>query len=199
MFRASCLTAVLLLLSWNNLASAFDPYDPAVKKLMPKDQLEIFEKIEDLCKQDHEQFFRIKDRKKRDEEAERLGGQARQLYELIGQKVKTEGLKGWVATAYVILPDVAIACDGWQTIRLNLKLRDRNEKGKIEDAMNAIRPNDIIRFSTKPDPTYVMPKALGKTIYGYDQHIRIETITSVEKIGTKTLPAKKTPAEKKKN
>jgi hypothetical protein len=191
MNRAHAVLASIVVLACGTVASGFDPYPPELKKLMPRDQLEIFEKMEALCKEHHDQFFRIKDSKKRAEENEKLAAEARRLHEIIVNKLKTEGLNGWVAIAFVVLPDNAIACDGWQPIRLSLQLRERKVKGKIEDALNAIKVNDIVRFSTKADSSYVMPKQIGRSFGAFDQLIKIDSITSVEKVGTKAPPAKK--------
>jgi hypothetical protein len=171
-------------------AHAFDPYDPAVKKLMPKDQLEIFEKAESLGEQFWNMASKIKDAKKREEENERLAGEGRQLQETIVKKLQTTGLKDWVGTGSIIMPGFRVVFDSWQPIRVNLEMRDK-PKGEIEKAVSAIKVNDIVRFSTKPDPKYAMPKQVHKTFGGFDQLIKIDSITAMEKIGTKPPPGKK--------
>jgi|GEM_PF-5722725 len=196
MNRTIALVASTVLLIPATAARGFDPYDPAVKKLMPADQLEIFEKMEALCKQEHDQFFAIKDTKKREEERQKLADASRRLHEQILNKLKTEGLKGWVGTAFFTTPDTAVMFDGWQAIRISLQMRDRKVKGPIEDALNAIKPADIIRFSTKADSGYTLP-ADRKSVGGIDQLIKIDTITSVEKIGTWTRPVKSPDPKKK--
>jgi hypothetical protein len=198
MNRAIVVVVSIITLTCGGGAFGFDPFDPSAKKFMPKDQLEIFEKMEQFCKQESEDFFRIKDAKKRGEENERLGTEARKLHETIVNKLQTEGLKDWIVIAYFVIPDSVILCDGWQPIHLSLQLREKKVKGKIEDALNAIKTNDIVRFSTKADPKYVLPKQRGKTFGPFDQLIKIDSITSVEVVGTKPTPGKKTDEPKKK-
>jgi hypothetical protein len=169
----------------------YEKYDPVIKKFMPKDQLEIFEKSEALAEQHHSLLFRIKDAKKRDEENERIAAQARELQELIVKKLKTEGLKGWVGACSIIMPKNALVLDSWQPVRISLKMRDKGPVGKVEEAMTEIKLNDIVRYSVKPDASYVVERPLGKGWGGFDQLIKVSTITSVEKVGTKPTPGKK--------
>jgi hypothetical protein len=197
MNRTIVIVVAFIALTCGGGAFGFDPFDPSAKKFMPKDQLEIFEKMEQLCKQDGEDFFRLKDAKQRGEAELRHASEARKLHETIVSKLQTEGLKGWVVIAYFTIPETVITTDGWQPIHINLQLREKKVKGKIEDALNAIKPNDIVRFSTKPDPKYVMPK--GERGFGaFEQVIKIDSITSVEVVGTKPVPGKKKDEPKKK-
>jgi hypothetical protein len=192
MNRSIALVASAILLSCGPAARGqWEKYPPAMKKLMPKDQLEIFEKAEAIAELHHSLLFRIKDAKKRDEENEKLGAQSRELQETIVKKLKTEGLKGWIGTCDIYMPKNAVVLDSWQPIRISLKMRDKGPVGKVEEALSDLKVFDIVRYSTKADATYTLPKALGKGWAGFDQLIKVDTIVSVEKVGTKPKPGAK--------
>jgi hypothetical protein len=190
MIRALAAIAFAVVLAPTAFAQGLDKYDPAVKKLMPKDQLELVEKIEVINEQSATLLFRNKDAKKRGEENERLGAEAHAIHETITQKLKTEGLKDWVGTASTLLPGFRVILDSWQPIRINLEMKEK-KASDIGKALAAIKINDIIRFSTKPDDSYTMPKQIGKTYAGFDQLVKIGSITAVEKIGVKPGPGAK--------
>ena len=81
MTRMIALFAVAMLLI-GGAARGQDKFDPAVKKLMPKDQLELAEKMEALTEKHATLLFRIKDAGKRREVlANRRVGQAQLLGE----------------------------------------------------------------------------------------------------------------------
>jgi hypothetical protein len=88
------------------------------------------------------------------------------------------------------MPGFRVVFDSWQPIRINLEAK-KDPKGDIEKAVSAIKVNDIVRFSTKPDLKYAMPKQVYKQFGGFDQLIKIDSLTAVEKIGTKPPPGKK--------
>jgi hypothetical protein len=177
-------------------------YDPAVKKLMPKDQLEILEKFEALAEQHRTLLFRIKDEKKRGEENLRLGAEVRKLQEVLTTKLQTEGLKGWVGVCNTIMPDNAVLLDTWQPLITNMKLSDKRKPiGAAEAALREIKINDIVRFSTTADPTYVTPPPLGNTFGAAYLTIKISSLASAEKAGTwqrPVPPAKAPPARRNK-
>ncbi|HEX3150641.1 MAG TPA: hypothetical protein VHR66_21365 [Gemmataceae bacterium] len=197
MKRSIALLTTFVVLTCGPVACAFNPYDPGAKKLMPKDQLAIFEKMEALADQDWSLSSRIKEAKQRQEEKERIGTQARELHELMITKLKTEGLKDWIGTCDILMPDNAVVFDSWQAIRTSLQT-SKKATGKVPDALNAVKLKEIIRFSTKPDASYAMPKDRTKNLYGIDLIIKLDTITAVEKVGTRPDPVPKTPAPKKK-
>ena len=66
------------------------------------------------------------------------------------------------------------------------------------EALKAIKPKDTIRYSTKADSSYTLPKEFSKNLYGIDLLIKIAAITTVEKVGARPDPMPKTPAPKKK-
>ena len=197
MSRSIALLATAVVLSCGPVACGFNNYDPGAKKLMPKDQLEIFEKMESLAAQDWSLQSRIKDAKQRQEEKERIGAACRELHELMIKKLKTEGLKDWIGTCDILMPDNAIVFDSWQAIRTSLQT-SKKATGKVPDALNAVKQKEIIRFSTKPDSSYAMPRDRTKNLYGIDLIIKLDSITAIEKVGTRPDPVPKTPAPKKK-
>ncbi len=196
------LAATLVLLACGAAAHGqWDKYDPAVKKLMPKDQREIVERMEIVAEKHKTLLFRIKNAKKRGEENEKLAAEARAIQEEVVKKLQTEGLTGWVGVCNIIMPDNAVILDTFQPFILNMRLTPKGKPvGAVEQALRSIKPNDIVRFSTKADPTYAMPRAVGKGFGSVIQEIKIESVTAVEKAGTRstTPPAKPSPARKKK-
>jgi hypothetical protein len=178
----------------------YEKFDPAAKKLMPKDQLEIVERLEALAEKHRTLLFRIKDAKKRGEENERLAAETRVIQEALTKKLQTEGLTGWVGVCHIVMPNNAVILDSWQPLHLDMRLSDKGKSaGPAEDALRSIKPNDIVRFSTKADPTYTVPRALGKGWGAVGQPIKVTSLTSVEKVGTRQLaPAAKAPSSGRK-
>src|SRR4051812_46271315 len=185
MIRSLVAVVSTVLLTGGAARAQYEKYDAGMKKFMPKDQLEIFEKAEAIADLHHSLLFRIKDAKKRSEEEVRLAREGRELQELIVKKLKTEGLKGWIGTTSILMPKNAVVLDSWQPIRISLKQRDKGPVGKVEVALSEIKLNDIVRYSVKADPGYVVERPLDKGWAGFDQLIKVDTITSVEKVGTK--------------
>src|SRR5262245_18089994 len=96
MSRTIVVCVSVALLTGGAVARGQHPFDPALKKLMPKDQLEFTEKVEELDALAWKLPFRVRDDTKRAEENEKLGTEVTRLQEALVQKLKTEGLKGWV-------------------------------------------------------------------------------------------------------
>jgi hypothetical protein len=198
MTRTAVLLAIFILIAAEASAPGQDKFDPAVKKLMPADQLEIAEKMEDLTKRHSTLLFRIKDAGKHKIENEQLGADVRKIQEDLGKKVTSDGLKGWVGKVGIIMPGNVLVLDSWQPIQLCLHLPSKAKAhGPVEEALVAMKINDGVRFSTKPDPTYSTPAPTGKTFHGFNQQINLETITSVEKVPLDPPPAKTIGGKKK--
>jgi hypothetical protein len=192
--------AAAVLLTCGAAARGEDKFDPAVKKLMPKDQLDIVERMEALAEKHGTLLFRVKDAKKRREENERLATEARGIQDEIANKLKTEGLKGWVGKCSTVMPGTAVILDSWQPIHVMFAYPPSGKPtGAAVGAVAAIKVNDVIRFSTKPDPDYAVGRPVGKTYHGFDQPIKIDTVTSVETVaaGSAAPPAKPRPGRKK--
>jgi hypothetical protein len=196
------LAALILLAGGAAARGQWDKYDPAVKKLMPKDQREIVERMEVIAEQHKTLLFRIKDAKKRGEENEKLAAQAREVQEAVVKKLQTEGLTGWVGVCNIIMPDNAVILDTLQPFITNIRLSEKGKPvGEAERALRSIKINDVVRFSTKADPTYAMPPAVGKGFGSVIQEIKIGSLTAAEKVATRspsTPPAKAPPARRKK-
>lgn len=194
------LAASILLTCGAAARGQWNKYDPAAKKLMPKDQLEIVERMEDLAEKHKTLLSRIKDAKKRGEENERIGAEQRRIQEEIAKKQQTEGLTGWVGVCHIVMPNNAVVLDSVQPLYMNMKLSDKGKPiGAAEQALRAIKPNDIVRFSTKPDPSYRLPAPLGKTFGAVGQPVPFTSLASVEKVGVRSTkpPAKAPPARRK--
>jgi hypothetical protein len=167
-----------------------EKFDAALKKLMPKDQLEISEKMEDLTQRHSTLLFRIRDAGKRKIENEQLGTEMRQIQDDLGKKVKSDGLKSWIGRVGIIMPGNVLVLDSWQPIQLCLHLPSKAKAhGPVEEALVAMKINEGVRFTTKPDPTYFRAVSTSKTFHGFDQQINLETITSVEKVPLDPPPA----------
>jgi hypothetical protein len=189
--------SAVLVLTCSDSSRGQENFDPALKKLMPKDQLEFVEKMEALNTRFWSEIPRIKDATKRGEFNEQLGSEAREIQAAIVKKLQTEGVKDWVGTCCAILPNFRVNLESSQPIRLSMPLH-KKPSGEIEKAVSSIKINDIVRFSTKADPSYVLPRMLGKTYAGFDQLIKTDSMTSVATIGTRPSPsAAKPPVDPK--
>jgi hypothetical protein len=201
MKRTIVVLATAIILTHSGAIYGQNAFDPALKKLMPKDQLEFVEKVESLNEQNSKLLFRIRDAKQRAEENERLGTEVTRLQEALVKKLKTEGLKGWVGQCGVILPDTFVVFDRFQPFHLELQMPEKKKaKGSIEEAIISIKIDDVVRFSTKPDPSHAMPAREFKNHHQITQEIKLASITSIEKVPyTPTPPAAKPqPANRKK-
>jgi hypothetical protein len=199
MTRTAAIVVIVLLVVARPSAHGQDKFDPAIKKLMPKDQLEFAEKMEDLTERHSTLLSRVKDAGKRKIENEQLGTEVRQIQEDLGNKVKSDGLKGWIGRVGIIMPGNVLVLDSWQPIQLCPQLPSKAKaRGPVEEALVAMKINDGVRFSTKPDDTYKMPRVVGTTFHGFNQQIKLETITSVEKVTLDPPPTPGKPAGGKK-
>jgi hypothetical protein len=201
MKRTIVLFAFTLLLTCGAAARGQYKFDPAVKKLMPKDQLEIVERLEVLAERHSTLLFRIKDAKKRGEENERLAAEMRVIQEELTKKLQSEGLTEWVGVCHTVISNNFVILDAWQPLHIDMQLSRKGKSvGAAEDALRAIKPNDIVRYSTKADPTAKLPRALGKTWGAVGQPIKVTSLTSVEKVGTwqRPAPARAPSADRKK-
>ena len=181
MNRRGVVFALVMVLSCVGVAGAHDPFDPALKKLMPKDQLEFTEKVEALSEQHEKLLFRFRDSGQRQEENVRLGSEVTKLQEALVNKLKTEGLKGWVGKCGIIMPDNFVIFDRFQPYQLQLQMPEKKKaKGEIEKTIVGVKIDEVVRFSTKPDPTYALAKVTSKTHHGFSQTVKLSSITSVE-------------------
>ena len=186
--------AGLVLLGCSSAASARDKHPAALKRLMPPEQLALAERMEYLTEQHATLLSRIKDAKQRRVENEKLGAEVRRLQEALVNRLRTEGLNGWVGTCGVVAPGNVVMLNRFQAVVLYLELRgDEKPRTPTESAVHAIRVNEIVRFSTKPDPSYALPRATGKTFHGFGQNIKLDSITAVQRLGVAGPPAPKTP------
>jgi hypothetical protein len=185
-------------LTGDGVARGQNAFDPALKKLMPKDQLEFVEKVESLNAQAGKLLFQFRDAQKRAEENERLGTEVTHLQETLANKLKTEGLKGWVGLCGVIMPDNFVILDRFQAYHLELRLppEKKKAKGEIELALVSIKPDEAVRFSTKPDPTCEMGPVRSKNHHQFEQEIKLASITAVEKVPYTPTPPPAKPAAK---
>lgn len=183
MKRASFILAAAIILTCGSVVCGQNNFDPALKKLMPKDQLEFTEKVESLNEQAAKLLFRFRDADQRKAENERLGSEVTKLQQGLVNKLKTEGLKGWVGQCGVIMPDNFVIFDRFQASHLELQMPEKKKaKGAIEEAIVAIKVDEVVRFSTKPDPSAVMPTRDFKNHHQITQLINLSSITSVEKV-----------------
>jgi hypothetical protein len=193
------LAGAILLTGGQAARGQWEPFDPAIKKLMPKDQIEFVEKTEALADLHRTQLSRIKDAKKRAEDNEQLAAKMKDLHESLMNKLKTDGLKDWVFRCDVLIPKFTFLCGGFQPFHVNFKLPKDGKASSPEDtALLALKPNDVFRFSTKPDASYKMPKNSPKSWGPFDQEVKLGTVTKVEKVGVWSLQQKKIVAEERK-
>jgi hypothetical protein len=192
------LAGIVLLAGGNAAQGQWDPFEPAIKKLMPKDQLEFVEKTEALADLHRTQLSRIKDAKKRSEDNEQLAAKMKDLHESLVNKLKTDGLKDWVFRCDVLLPKLSFLCGGMQPFHMNVKLPKNGKASGPEDtALQALKPNDVFRFSTKPDGSYGMPKNSPKSWGPFDQEVKLGTVTKVEKLGVWSRQQKNVVAQER--
>ena len=193
------LAGVVLLAGGGTARGQWEPFDPALKKFMPKDQLEFVEKAQALADLHHTLLSRIPDAKKRGEENEMLAARMRELHASLVQKLNTEGLKDWVCKTDVLLPKFMFACGTMNPFHLNFKLpKDGKARNPEEATLVTFKPDDVFRFSIKPDKSYAMPKAVVKTWGPFQQEIKPETVTKVEKVGVWAFKEKKVLTVEKK-
>jgi hypothetical protein len=195
--------AVFAALSFAAVACGQAGYNPNAKKLMPRDQLEVVEKLEELQHGYDGLLFRIKDAKQRGEENERLGSASRAIHESLVKKLQTEGVKDWIGKVDIVAggsPGYFIIVDSWQPMHLDIKLHDKWTDTGVGPTLKTIKPNDYIRFSIKADSKCLLPKPLGKTFGAFGQPVPVDTMTAVEKIAVEAPPKAehKTPGGKKK-
>jgi hypothetical protein len=190
------LAGIVVLTGGEAVRGQWEPFDPAIKKFMPKDQLEFVEKTEALADLHRTQLSRIRDAKKRGEDNEQLAAKMKDLHESLVNKLKTEGLKDWVFRCDVLLPKFQFLCGGMQPFHANFKLpKDGKASSREDTALIALKPNDVFRFSTKPDTSCKMPKNSPKTWGPFDQEVKLGSVTKVEKLGVWSLQQKKVVAE----
>lgn len=202
MSRTIVVFASVALLTGGAVARGDHPFDPALKKLMPKDQLEFVEKIEQLNADAGKVIFRFRDEAGRAKENERLGTEMTRLQQALVTKLKTEGLTGWVGKCGIIMPDTVVILDRFQSYHLELQLppEKKKAKGPIEQALVALKVEEVVRFSTKPDAAYEMGLVRSKSYHQFEQKIKLASITAVETVPfTPTPPPAKPPARKKKS
>ena len=201
MKRVVVALAVVVMLAGGGAARGqWDPFDPTIKKYMPKDQLEFVEKTEALADLHRTQPLADQGRQEAQafEENEQLAGKMRDLQESLVKKLKTDGVKlDWVFRSDVLLPKFQFLCGGFQPFHMNFRLPKDGKASSAEDTiLIALKPNDVFRFSTKPDPSCKMPKNSPKTWSAFDQQINLGTVTKIEKLGAWSLQQKKIVAEK---
>jgi hypothetical protein len=190
------LTGIILLAGGGAAHGQWEPFEPALKKLMPKDQVEFVEKTEALAELHKTQLTRIKDAKKRGEENEQLAAKMKDLHESLVKKLQNDGLKNWVLRCDTQIPKLLIGCGGFQPFHMNFRSPLKNKTKSPEDeAVLALKPNEVFRFSTKADSSYAMPKYSRNSWGPFEQDVKLGTITKVEKLGVWSRQDKKVVAE----